>query len=305
MQEKVLKRILLNSTHKNYKIVKKLGKLQTFLLEHAVVAALILVGLYWLFSEAAEFVADLVFGSSSYFVFKGIEFVFVFVSLAILLLVLVPLGLYLPNGKESLKDYAKSIRLNQISPWKRNVLLGAGFAAIFCMFTLIFGLLSGEYIFDLNVIFGWSESDNPGVFGFISMLNPGIWEEVAFRGIILTLLFKKYSRKKAIIIDGVIFGSAHLFNILSGANIMDTVIQMLYATCLGFSFAYMYIRTESLIPGILAHYLIDAVNPLFLNVILENTLLVLIYMIIFVLILPNVVIIRLVKTVMDREIKLQ
>jgi len=286
-------------------MVKKLGKIQTFLLDHAVVAALILVGLYWLFSEAAEFVADLVFGSSSFFVFKGIEFVLVFVSLAILLLVLVPLGLHFPNGKESLTDYVKSIRLSPISPWKRNVLLGSGFAATFCIFTLIFSLLSGEYIFDLNVIFGWSESDKPGGFGFISMLTPGIWEEVAFRGIMLTLLLKHYSRKKAIIIDGVIFGSAHLFNILDGANIMDTVIQMIYAMCLGISFAYLYIRTERLLPGILAHYLIDAVNPLFLNVILENTLLVLIYMFIFVCLLPNVVIIFFVKTVMDREVKRQ
>lgn len=281
--------------------MKKLERIQKFLVNHSVIASVFLIGLYVLFLYSAEILAAILFGSISFILFIWILFVMGFSFLAILWLVIVPRGFYLPNGKESLKEYAKSIRLSQINPWKRNIFLGLGYATLVCFCTLIFSILAGEYIFDLNIIFGWSESNNLGIFLFICSLTPGIWEEVAFRGVILTLLLKKYSEKKAIIIDGVLFGCAHLFNIIRGQDILSTIIQMFYATCIGFSFAYMYIKTESLIPCIIAHYLIDAINPLFLNVTFGDMLLALIYMVIFVMILPTFLTITLVRIIMKRK----
>jgi membrane protease YdiL (CAAX protease family) len=60
------------------------------------------------------------------------------------------------------------------------------------------------------------------------MLVPGIWEEIAFRGVILTLLLKKYSEKKSIIINGLLFGGVHFINIIQGADVVSTIIQMVY-----------------------------------------------------------------------------
>ncbi len=136
------------------------------------------------------------------------------------------------------------------------------------------------------------------------MLIPGIWEEIAFRGVILTLLMKKYSKRKSIIIDGILFGSAHLVNFFRGADLISTLVQMVFATTIGFAFAYMYIKTECLIPGIIAHYLIDAVNPLFLNYFITDMLLMLLLLIltiIFIVILAPLLAIFFVKLVMKKQ----
>ena len=289
-----------NLSNRNTIMVTQLENNQRFLIKHSVITSLILIGLYWLFSYSAIILAAIL-RFNLFYSFHMDKFLMVFSFLAILLLVIVPRGLNLPNGKQSLKEYAESIRISPFNPWKRNIFLGLGFAAIVWTFTLIFSLLAGEYIFDLNIIFGWPESNNIGIFLFISSLIPGIWEEVAFRGVILTLLVKKYSEKKAIIINGVLFGFAHVANIFGGQDIGSTIIQMIYATFWSFSFAYMYIKTKSLIPGIIAHYLIDAVNPLFLNVIIGQTILVLIYLVFFIFILPPFLTIMLVKIIMKRE----
>ena len=282
-------------------MVIKLEQPKKFLITHSVLASLILLGLYWLFLYSAKILAEILFGSISFILFIWIVFLMVFGFLAILWLVIVPRGLKLPNGKESLKEYAESIHITPFNPWKRNLFLGIVFAAIIWTCTLLFSLLAGEYTFDLNVIFGFPEENNMGIFLFISSLTPGIWEEIAFRGVILTLLLKKYSEKKAILIDGIIFGFAHVANIFAGQDIGAIIIQMIYATFWGFAFAYMYIKTESLIPCIIAHYLIDAFNPLFFNVILGQNILVLIYFVIFILILPLFLTIILIKIIMKRE----
>ena len=153
---------------------------QKFLIKHTVFASLILIVLYWVFSYSARILAVILFGSISFIIFIWIAFFMVFCFLAILWLVVVPRGLKLPNGKQSLKEYAESIRINQFNPWKRNIFLGIIFAAIVWIFTLIFSLLAGEYTFDPNIIFGFPEENNKGFFLFISSLTPGIWEEVAF-----------------------------------------------------------------------------------------------------------------------------
>jgi len=278
-----------------------MAKFHDFLINHSLISILIIMVLYGIFIIIFRILVVLFFSSLPFLLYIWINFIIIFGVLASLLFIIVPFGLHLPNGKESFKEFSHSIRLSQLNPWKRNLCLGVAFAAIFWLCTLCFSLLAGKYVFDPNIIFGWPEPDNLGIFLFIDMLIPGIWEEVAFRGIILTILLKKYSEKKAIIIDGLLFGGMHFLNIIGGADVGSTIIQVGYATTLGFAFAYMYIKTESLIPCILAHYLIDAVNPLFLNVIFRDMLLALIGLIIFIIILGPLLIFLLVKFVMKRE----
>ncbi len=282
-----------------------MAKFHEFLIRHSLIAIIIVMALYGVFIIISRLLVVLFLSYLPFLLFIWIQFIIVFGILAVLLFIIIPFGLQLPNRKESFKDFTHTIRLSQFNPWKRNIFLGVAFAAIFWLFTLCFSLLVGNYVFDLTIIFGWPEPNNLGMFLFIDMLIPGIWEEVAFRGIILTLLLKKYSEKKSIIIDGLLFGSMHLLNIIGGADVGFTIIQMIYATTWGFAFAYMYIKTKSLVPCIIAHYLIDAVNPLFFNVVITNMLLALIGLIVFIIILSPLFIILLVKYVMKREIILQ
>jgi membrane protease YdiL (CAAX protease family) len=282
-----------------------MAKFHDFLINHTLISILIIMALYGVFIFFFRFLAVLLFSSLPFLVYIWIQFAIVFGALAILLFIITPLGLHLPNGKESFVNFAHSIQLSQINPWKRNLFLGVASSAIFWLFTLCFSLLAGNYVFDPTIIFGWPEPNNLGIFLFIEMLIPGIWEEVAFRGIILTLLLKKYSEKKSIIIDGLLFGGMHFLNVIGGADVGSTIIQMIYATTLGFAFAYTFIKTKSLVPCIIAHYLIDTVNPLFLTESLRDMLLALICVIIFVIILGPLLNILLTRFVIKKEKNLQ
>ena len=51
---------------------------------------------------------------------------------------------------------------------------------------------------------------------------------------------------------------------------MPTILQAFYASTLGLVFGYMLIKTNSLLPGIIAHYLIDSVGQLFLNIVFTD-----------------------------------
>jgi len=201
-----------------------------------------------------------------------IDFFVNFGVMALFWLLIVPRSLNLPEGKQSLKEYVKTIGLKIDNKIVRNILLGIGCSIIFFISTYITANLFGHYIFDLDVIFGTPGSSIAlfGWFIFIIMLIPGIWEEVAFRGVITKLNLRRYSRRTTLIIVSVLFGLFHFVNLLVGNDLIVTIVQVIYASLLGFLFGYMFIKTKSLIPGIIAHYLIDSVGQLFMFASFEN-----------------------------------
>lgn len=87
----------------------------------------------------------------------------------------------------------------------------------------------------------------------------GFAEEIYFRGLIFKTLEVK-GIKKAIIISSIIFGIMHLNNVLGGADILYTLIQIVYAFAFGFVFVEIFYLTKSLIPVILWHFIHDCLN---------------------------------------------
>ncbi|HUW90112.1 MAG TPA: CPBP family intramembrane glutamic endopeptidase, partial [Candidatus Nanopelagicaceae bacterium] len=218
-------------------------------------------------------------------------------------LLIVRRSLGLPNGKESLKEYVKTIGLKPDRKIGRNIFLGISCSIIYFISTYITGNIFGNYIFDLDVIFG-----NPGTsisiygwFIFILALIPGIWEEVSFRGVISTLNLRKYSRTTVLIVVSIIFGLFHYFNLLVGSDLVLTGIQVIYASLLGFLLGYLFIKTKSLIPSIILHYLIDSVGALFTYVIFDSIVDLVLFAIIGVGIIPTVIGVLLVKLVVKEE----
>ncbi len=192
------------------------------------------------------------------------QFILAFSLTALLWFIVVPRGLKLPK-KESFREFSRTIGLSTFRPLWRNIFLGVSSIIILGISILLFGNIFGTWFLDWNILFG-----NPSIitglgwFLFILVLIPGIWEEVAFRGVILNLQLKKYSNRTSIILNGVLFGLFHLTNLILGANLFLTLMQTIYASCIGITFAYIYIKTKSLLPCILAHYLLDSVGQLFL-----------------------------------------
>lgn len=93
----------------------------------------------------------------------------------------------------------------------------------------------------------------------ISMLGVGFLEEVIFRG----FLFKALCRdgvKQAVVISSLTFGIGHIVNLLNGAELFSTLLQLCYAVAVGFLFTIIFLRSKSLIPCILTHSAINSLS---------------------------------------------
>ncbi len=234
-------------------------------------------------------------------IFIIIDFIVTFGVMLLLWIFIVRKSLGLPNGQETLKEYATTIGLKPDRKIVRNILLGISCSIIFFISTFIFGNLFGNYIFDLDVVFGQPSNTNFGWLLFVIMLIPGIWEEVSFRGIITTMNLKKYSRTTVLIVVSILFGLFHLVNLLAGSNLVITGVQVIYAAMLGFLFGYLFIKTKSLIPSIILHYLINSLGQLFIYVTFDTIADLILFAIIGVGIVPSVLGMLLVKLVVKKE----
>lgn len=89
-----------------------------------------------------------------------------------------------------------------------------------------------------------------------SMALVGFLEEIIFRGFLFEAIARE-NRKRAILISALTFGMGHIVNLLTGSATMETLLQIVYASAIGFAFVIAYDRSGSLWPCIVAHSLID------------------------------------------------
>ena len=84
---------------------------------------------------------------------------------------------------------------------------------------------------------------------------PSAFEEIGFRGVILTLFVASYSKSRSILISAGAFAIVHLLNLASGREPIWVFGQLGWAFCMGTFYGYLFVRTGSLIPPMLVHYL--------------------------------------------------
>ncbi|MDO5119694.1 MAG: CPBP family intramembrane metalloprotease [Coriobacteriales bacterium] len=100
-------------------------------------------------------------------------------------------------------------------------------------------------------------------------LAPGVFEELLFRGIPISNWMRTAKDSgtimKCALITSVLFGCVHGFNVFSGAAISSTLYQIFYSTCIGFFFCAVFLRTASIWPTIIVHFLIDFSAFLFMD----------------------------------------
>jgi len=157
-------------------------------------------------------------------------------------------------------DYLEGIHLTNFRPFSRILFYTVSCYCIFVIIQLIGSLIYGQYIFDTSRILP------PQSFWLLN-INAGLFEEIMFRGIILTVLLAHYSEKKSVWISAVIFGVVHYANLLHEFNyelLIFTTAQVIWAIGMGLFWGYLVIKTNSLIPSIILHYLSNAFDSLWL-----------------------------------------
>lgn len=180
----------------------------------------------------------------------------------VLLFLIVPLIFKLPNGNSNYRDFLKAIRLVPVKPFFLLLILGISTSFVFLLvLSLNSIILRATQGFPINLTFLKHFIDlrldlPPRSLSWVTAF-PSIFEEISWRGVMLVLFMKKYSAKKSILITALGFGLFHLINLLDGVDLYFVILQVIMGSALGFFYGYLVLRTNSLFPAMLFHFLVN------------------------------------------------
>jgi membrane protease YdiL (CAAX protease family) len=164
---------------------------------------------------------------------------------SLLAFVIFPRFLGIPFGRVKTKVFLR--RLGFMIPkdvWK-HLALGLSLAGCTLSGMLVASILTGEYAVDRSTV------NFPHL---VSSLNPALWEELFYRGVlIMVLLGATQSLKKAFAVQVVLFSLAHI----KGTDVW-AVVDVFSVAVLALGFTYVAYKTRSLVAGIVFHYVHDA-----------------------------------------------
>ncbi len=178
----------------------------------------------------------------------------------LLLFIIVPFVLGFPKRSHPYETYLSEIRLTHVKPFLRLILLGVSCYLILAVCTvagvLFYRLTHGlpVNISFMRYSFVLSNELPPHSMSWLYSL-PSILEEVAFRGVILAMFLRFYNQPKAILFSALGFGVIHLTNLLNGGDLIWVAGQVIWAVILGLFYGYVTLKTNSLLPAMIVHYL--------------------------------------------------
>ena len=84
---------------------------------------------------------------------------------------------------------------------------------------------------------------------------PSIPEEAVWRGVVLAAFLRIYDQRKSIIFSALVFGALHIFAVLNGYSLIWAVGNIVWAAIIGLFYGYVTLKTDSLLPAMIVHYL--------------------------------------------------
>jgi len=156
--------------------------------------------------------------------------------------------------------YLDDIGLSRMQPFVKLMLLGLSCYVILALSqiaaSLVYRFFEGLPItldFIRRVI-NFSGDLPPGSSSLLISI-PSAFEEAAFRGIVLTVFLNKYSEHKSIGFSSLSFGLMHVLNLANGAGFIWVMGQIVWAFIIGLFYGYIFVKTRSLLPPMIVHYL--------------------------------------------------
>ena len=150
-----------------------------------------------------------------------------------------------PFGKVATSEFLQRLGIIRQEKLVGHILIGVFLGAFSLSGMLVGSMLSGLYVFDPSTI---------DVSQIIFSINPGLWEELFYRGALMILLIRDTkSLRTATVIQVGIFSLLHVkgFDLWSLVDVFSVSILTL-------GFTYTAYKARSLIPGIVYHFLHDA-----------------------------------------------
>ncbi len=155
-------------------------------------------------------------------------------------------------------SYLRRLRLT--SGPTRRFTLRASAASVVIMVALIGGLAASFDVLRVDVDF---VLDDSRWFVVILALVPALWEELAFRGLMLTNLQQRHHRWTAIVTTALFFGLFHISNLLL-RDFDQVIMEMTMAAAVSIGWGYAVVKTGSVVPGIVSHYCMNVFIELLL-----------------------------------------
>lgn len=96
----------------------------------------------------------------------------------------------------------------------------------------------------------------------LAQLTVGFAEEYLFRGVLQSFFLKSYANRKngvfvGVFIPALVFGLFHLVNLTNNDNTSAVLVQVVFATLIGFFFGVLVLKTNKIIPVAITHGLIN------------------------------------------------
>jgi len=105
----------------------------------------------------------------------------------------------------------------------------------------------------------WNMTKVETLLYIVSMLCVGFLEEVIFRGFLFAAM-RADNEIAAVAVSSVTFGIGHIVNLLNGAPLGATLLQIVYAAAVGFLFTVLFMRSGSLLLPIAVHGVFNALS---------------------------------------------
>lgn len=97
------------------------------------------------------------------------------------------------------------------------------------------------------------------LFHIVMMLCVGFIEEMIFRGYLFRMM-EKDNLRLAMLVSAVTFGMGHIVNLLNGEALIPTLLQLCYATAIGWLFVVILCKSKSIWPCIVTHGVLNALS---------------------------------------------
>ena len=176
---------------------------------------------------------------------KQLSSIFNLMVVALIAFLLFPKMLGVPFGRVETRVFLKKVGFYPPKNAWKHVILGLILAGCTLSGMLIASILTGTYVVDLSTI---------NIPHLLFSLNPALWEELFFRGILMIWLLKiDQPLKRAFLIQLVLFGVMHI----KGTDLL-ALIDAFTVIIIAVGFTYVAYKTRSLLAGIVFHYFHDA-----------------------------------------------
>jgi len=160
---------------------------------------------------------------------------------------------------------------------------------LFCILGIVLSVVLGLDLDKLSVIFKLPDlRPDPDVIGwgyFLIALVPGVWEELVFRGWIQSKLRKKLSPWASVILSSLFFSLFHFSNLIDQAPI-QVILGVIMAFFFGLGWGWLVLRSGSVVPAMISHYLVDCLGMIFLGASSSNPIREVVYFLALTLIYP-------------------